>query len=73
MGRQNRGKIEAKSRSKGFYSNHVSTLASTKLLQKILAETIIDGAKIVLVNIYAPNDATRQVGFLRDLSKKVVD
>ena len=36
----------------------------------ILAETIIDGTKIVLVNINAPNDATQQVVFLRDLSKE---
>ena len=36
----------------------------------ILAETIIDGTKIVLVNIYAPNDATQQVVFLRDVSKE---
>ena len=36
----------------------------------ILAETIIDDTKIVLVNIYAPNDATQQVVFLRDVSKE---
>ena len=36
----------------------------------ILAEIIIDGTKIVLVNVYAPNDATQQVVFLRDLSKE---
>ena len=36
----------------------------------ILAETIIDGTKTVLVNIYAPNDATQQVVYLRDLSKE---
>ena len=36
----------------------------------ILAETIIDGTKIVLVNIYEPSDATQQVVFLRDLSKE---
>ena len=35
-----------------------------------LAETIIDGTKMVLVNIYAPNDATQQVAFLRDVSKE---
>ena len=35
----------------------------------ILAETVIDGTKTVFVNIYAPNDATQQVLFLRDLSK----
>ena len=36
----------------------------------ILPETIIDSTKIVLVNIYAPNDANQQVVFLRDLSKE---
>ena len=36
----------------------------------ILAETIIDGTKIVLVNIYAPNNVTQQVVFLRDVSKE---
>ncbi len=36
----------------------------------ILAETIIDGTKIVFVNIYAPNDTTQQVVFFRDLSKE---
>ena len=36
----------------------------------ILAETIIDGTKIALVNIYAPNNATQQVVFLRDVSKE---
>jgi len=36
----------------------------------ILAETIIDGTKIVLENIYAPNDVTQQVVFLGDVSKE---
>ena len=36
----------------------------------IVAETIIDGSKIALVNIYAPNDATQQVVFFRDVSKE---
>ena len=35
----------------------------------ILAETITDGTKIVLVKIHAPTDATQQVVFLRDVSK----
>ena len=37
--------------------------------RRILAETIIDGTRIVLVNIYAPNGATQQVVFLRGVSK----
>ena len=36
----------------------------------IVAETIIDGSKMALVNIYAPNDPTQQVVFLRDVSKE---
>ena len=36
----------------------------------ILAGTVIDGTKVVLVNIYAPNDATQQVVFLRDVAKE---
>lgn len=34
-----------------------------------LAETVIDGTKIVFVNIYAPNDSRQQVVFFRDLTK----
>ena len=36
----------------------------------ILAEIVIDGTKIVLINVYAPNDATQQVVFFRDLSRE---
>ena len=36
----------------------------------MLTETIIDGTKIVLVNISAPNDASRQVVVLEDGSKE---
>jgi len=36
----------------------------------IIAETIIDGTKIVLVNIYAATDVTQQVVFNRDVSKE---
>ena len=34
----------------------------------VLAECVVDGTKIVFVNIYAPNIASQQVVFLRDLS-----
>ena len=37
----------------------------------ILAETIIDGTKMVLVNIYAPNDATQQAVFLPGRLKRI--
>ena len=45
-------------------------IAADNFGRRVLAETIIDGTKIVLVNIYAPNDATQQVVFLRDVSKE---
>ena len=47
-------------------------ITAVNLGRCLLAETIIDVTKnlIVLVNIYAPNDATQQVVFLRDVSKE---
>lgn len=45
-------------------------ITANKFGRCILAETITDGTKIVLVKIYAPNDATQQVVFLRDVSKE---
>ena len=39
----------------------------------ILAETLVDGSKLVFLNIYAPNDQTQQVRFLRDLSTSVLN
>lgn len=38
----------------------------------ILAETAIDETNIVFVNIYAPNDPSQQILFLRDLSSSVL-
>ena len=38
----------------------------------ILAETSIDETNIVFVNIYAPNDPSQQILFLRDLSSSVL-
>ena len=38
----------------------------------ILAETSIDETNTVLVNIYAPNDPSQQILFLRDLSSSVL-
>ena len=38
----------------------------------ILAETAIDETNIVFVNIYAPNDPSEQILFLRDLSSSVL-
>jgi len=38
----------------------------------ILAETVIDNTKVVLVNVYAPNDPNQQVVFLRALSNNIL-
>ena len=38
----------------------------------ILAEIVIDKTKIILVNVYASNDANQQVVFLRGLSKNLL-
>ena len=38
----------------------------------ILAETSIDETNVVFVNIYAPNDPSQQILFLRDLSSSVL-
>ena len=40
------------------------------VINKVQVQVQVDGTKIVLVNIYAPNDATQQVVFLRDVSKE---
>ena len=37
----------------------------------IVSEAAIDDEKRILVNIYAPNDQTQQIKFLRDLSNSV--
>ena len=39
----------------------------------IVTEAIFDETKIVFVNIYAPNDQTHQVQFLRDLSHSTLN
>ena len=39
----------------------------------ILAEIVIDNTKVVLVNVYAPNDANQQVVFLRGLSNNLLN
>ena len=38
----------------------------------ILAEIIIDNTKIILVNVYSPNEINQQVVFLRELSKNLL-
>ena len=44
------------------------TLANKNGRRYILEETSIDETNIVFVNIYAPNDPSQQILFLRDLS-----
>ena len=39
----------------------------------IVSETATDDVKRILVNIYAPNDQTQQIKFLRDLSNSVLN
>ena len=39
----------------------------------ILAEALIEGEKFVFLNIYAPNEQTQQVQFLRGLSNSVLN
>ena len=38
----------------------------------IVAEIVIDNTKVVLVNVYAPNDTNQQVVFLRGLSNNLL-
>ena len=39
----------------------------------VLSEVYLDDEKFVFVNIYAPNDQTQQIHFLRDLSHSVLN
>ena len=39
----------------------------------VSSEVYLDDDKFVFVNIYAPNDQTQQVHFLRDLSHSVLN
>ena len=39
----------------------------------ISAEVLVDGSKLIFLNIYAPNDQTLRVKFLRDLSTLVLN
>ena len=38
----------------------------------VLSEVFLDDVKFIFVNIYAPNDQTQQIHFLRDLSSSVL-
>ena len=47
-------------------------ITTDKYGRYILAEIVIDNTKVVLVNVYAPNDPNQQVVFLRELSNNVL-
>ena len=48
-------------------------LISAKMyLKYILAKIVIDNTKVILVNVYAPNDTNQQVVFVRGLSKNLL-
>ena len=51
----------------------IKKIISDKNGRYILAEALVDGSKHVFLNIYAPNDQTQQVKFLRDLSTSVLN
>ena len=46
----------------------IEKIMSDKNGRYILVEALVDGSKLNFLNIYAPNDQTQQVKFLRDLS-----
>ena len=50
----------------------INKILADKNGRYILAETSIDVTNIVFVNIYAPNDPSQQILFLRDLSSSVL-
>ncbi len=37
-----------------------------------MAEIVIDNTKVILVNVYAPNDPNQQVVFLRELLNNIL-
>jgi len=51
---------------------NIEKIASDVHGRYILAETVIDNAKVVLVNAYAPNDPNQQLVFLRGLSNNLL-
>ena len=47
---------------------HLEKTIADKHGRFVIAETVIDGKKFVFMNIYAPNEPTRHVQFLREIS-----
>ena len=52
---------------------NIEQIISDKNGRYILAEVLVEGEKVVFLNIYAPNDQTQQVQFLRGSSKSVLN
>ena len=51
----------------------VVTIETSTSDKNILAETLVDGSKLIFLNIYAPNNQAQQVKFFRDLSTSVLN
>ena len=47
---------------------HLEKTIADKHGRFIIAESVMDGKKFVFMNIYAPNESTRHVQFLREIS-----
>ena len=52
---------------------NIEKIASDDHGRYILAEIVIDNTKVVLVNVYAPNDSNQQAVFLKGLSNNILD
>ncbi|KAL9965225.1 hypothetical protein ACROYT_G028996 [Oculina patagonica] len=51
---------------------NIEKITEDKYGRYIVAEIVIDNTKVILVNVYAPNDPNQQVVFLRELSNNIL-
>lgn len=51
----------------------IEQIISDKNGRFISTESVVDGSKLIFLNIYAPNDQAQQIQFLGDLSTAVLD
>ena len=51
----------------------VENCTSDKSGRFIILDLIVDESRIILVNIYAPNDTNQQVAFFKDLQNRLAD
>ena len=51
----------------------VENCISDKSGRFIIRDLIVDESRIILVNIYAPNDTNQQVAFFKDLQNRLAD